>query len=326
MKNKSIMSILRPSLLILLLCLLIGATVAAITSGTPYQMGYASTMTQLQAILGSNYPAVPEWYQVFNPDGTLQTGVLPDNLKLAGGFEAVFLPDNISNGIGIDMSALKPGSALNDSVVYNGVVHAGHDLGNAYFYATKNDAGHLVLYGAVERLGAAGVDSYVDFEFNQGVVQVWSGIPWPIHGNRTAGDLLIRFNFTAGTLSSYEIKKWEAGESGGAFRAVASSPIGAAVFCDGSAGILAFCNAAKDPQAAPGIDRDPVFDADGLRVDAPAPDSFLNIAIDAAAVSGANVEFSSIQVKTPEDIILGSFQNMGYWRGLSVDSTAKDRQ
>ncbi len=137
---------------------------------------------------------------------------------------------------------------------------------------------------------------------------------------------MIRLNFTSGILTSYEVRKWEAGESGGAFKSIAANPLLAGISCAGNAGLFAFCGASRDPQAAPAIYRDPVFAASGLQVDTPAPDSLLNIAIDVTAALGADAEFSSIQVRTPEDIILGGFQNMGYWRGLSNEGIAKDRQ
>ncbi len=323
----------------MLLALCVGAVSGVGTEASQYRLGYEPAMARIQTILGNNDLPVPEWEEVFNPDGTLRDPIdtsgtplrngVPACLMSSGGFEAVYIPDIISNGIGIDMSAFKGGANLSDSVVYNGTVEAGHDLGNAYFYAVKNTKEHLVLYGAVERLGAPDVDSYVEFEFNQGVVQVQSGAPWLMHGTRTSGDILVRITYTSDQIRSAEIKVWKSDDAGGSFIPLTTSMVGASESCGGTAGVFAFCGAARmqlDPQVYQGFEHDLVFDLSGHPVDVPAPDSLVHMAVDVAGVLGMNVEFSSIQVRTPQDVILGAFENMGYWKTHRNEGLATDRQ
>ncbi len=339
-KRKSdITLVFRLVLPVILLALCIGAVASGGTEASQYQLGYEPAMARLQAILGNNDLPVPEWEEVFNLDGTLRDPIdasgtplrngVPACLMSSGGFEAVYIPDIISNGIGIDMSAFKGEGNLGDSVVYNGTVEAGHDLGNAYFYAVKNSQQHLVLYGAVERLGAPDVDSYVEYEFNQGVVQVQSGAPWLIHGTRTSGDILVRIAYTGDQIRSAEIKVWKSDDAGGSFIPLTASMVGASESCGGNAGVFAFCAAARihlDSQPYQGLEHDLVFDLSGHPVDVPAPDSLVNMAFDVTGVLGMNVEFSSIQVRTPQDVILGAFENMGYWKTHRNEGLATDRQ
>ncbi len=303
----------RPTLFALLLGLLVVTTSPQQAFCADYSLGYAPVLDNLQAILG-NAGSVPAWEQSFGPDGALLNPVngVPSALLSSGGFEGVFVPEKISNGVGMDYSALVGTGDIESSIVFNGVVHPGNDLGNAYAYAINNSSGHLVLYEAVERLGSASVDSFVEFEFNQTVVQVESGAPWPMHGNRTAGDILIRVGYAGGTLSSLELKVWASGGEGGSFQTLQTNKISQAKPCNGVAGVYAFCDAPRV-----GLDtslRDGVFDANFHAVAVPAPDSLLHIAVDVAGVLGGNVEFSTLQVRTPEDIVLGGFRYMGYWK------------
>ncbi len=230
----------------------------------------------------------PAWTAIFGPDGTV--------VSLNGGLDAFFLEDKISDGIGLDMSALAAG---NPGIVYNRIVPRAYDLGNGYVWVTKDAGGNLQVYAGVERLNTPG-DTFVEFEFNQSVIQVLSGEPWPVHGQRTPGDVLVRANFTAGAFSSAAFMRWDGAE----YQLVASTgPEGY-----GGLDVLACAGA---PPIAPLAHE--AWDATGVPVSVAPPDSFVEIGFNVAPLVGADVEFTSVQVRTPGDVILDGFRRIGSW-------------
>ena len=227
----------------------------------------------------------PDWSAIFGPDGTI--------VDLQGGLDAIFLEDKISDGIGVDMSAIAPNE---EPTVDNGVVTAANDLGNGYVYAKRDGSGNLQLYAGVERISSS-ANGYVEFEFNQGVVQVHAGVPWPIHGGRTAGDILVRADFVAGSLSSATVMRW----NGSAYLPVAS--VAADGFeCSGTDYLV--CNGAPPQESV----QAEVWDAGFNLVEVQQPDSFLEVGLNVGPT-----EFTSVQVRTAEDTILDSFRRIGFW-------------
>jgi hypothetical protein len=258
-------------------------------------------------------PSLPNWAAVFGSDGSLLDQVdadgdpgsngIPDYKDLYGGIDAVFIDDNISDSLATDMTVRNGEAALADEVVFNGTIDAPHDIGNTHIMAKRDQWGDLELYAGVELLSSATVpaDSYVDIEFNQGVVRVRSGIPWPIYGDRLAGDLLVRMNYTGGALSSVDFKSWD----GSAYQVLNSVVITQTcqnaltyVICTG-APVLAY--------PAEGYD---VWDIDGNPIPSVAPDGFAEVGIDVAGLLGASRDFASISIRTPNDIALSSFSAM----------------
>jgi hypothetical protein len=231
----------------------------------------------------------PNWAAMFSPNGKV--------IDRQGGLDAFFMEDKISAGAGLDMSICPDPS--NPSVVENGVVAAANDLGNGYVWATTNPAGHLILHAGVERLSST-LDTSVEFEFNQERVRVRSGRPWLIHGDRTADDLLVRVDFAGGAIISADFKRWD----GTGFQTiVATGPDG----CTGSD--YRFCAGAPPMQSV----QDEVWDAQNNLLQVPQPDSFVEIGINVPVLIGRSLEFTSIQVRTPQDIILDSFRRIGRW-------------
>jgi hypothetical protein len=222
-----------------------------------------------------------DWAAIFNSDGTVR--------DLQGGIDAVFLPDNISAGIATDMSALP----VVDNVVYNNAVPSVHDLGNGYVYATRDASQNLVLHAGMERLNST-EDTFVEFEFNQGVVGVTTGSPWPLEGGRTANDIQVRMDFTSGVLSNVVLRVWD----GSGF--AAAGP-----------GSLSYASGAPVPGLPP--TNTEVWDSNYQKVTVPSADSFVEASVNIGLLFGANIEYTSIVVRTPKDINLGSFRAMGYW-------------
>jgi hypothetical protein len=163
---------------------------------------------------------MPEWDRIILPGGMLRDDVdadgmfgsngLPDFIDLYGGVEAEFIQENISYGVATDMSALLIGSRISDEVVYNGAVRAEHDLGNAYVLAAIGADNHLRLYAGVERL-ITEAGTYIEFEFNQNRIHLSSGAPWPLHGERSEGDLLVRMVFSDRVMQSMQLEQWQQG-------------------------------------------------------------------------------------------------------------------
>ena len=231
----------------------------------------------------------PNWAAIFRPDGSVA--------DLRGGSEANFMSEKISNGIGVDMS-MRPQPQT--PLVNNGVVSALHDLGNGYLWVTTSATGETLIYVGVERLSAPG-ETYVEFELNQDVVKVHSGVPWPIHGGPAVNDLRVRLLLLDSTILSADFKRWNGTSYDDLFNASPDGCVGTYQyrFCDGAPPIQ------SDQPAA--------WDASYQIVEVPRSDRFVEIGINVAALAGPNTEFTSILVRTPQDIILDSFRACGYW-------------
>ena len=236
-----------------------------------------------------------DWASVFNVDGTVK--------DLGGGLDAIYLQDNISAGIATDMTAL--GS---DGQVYNDALPAAHDLGNGFVYATRDASNNLVIFAGVERLKSL-ENTFVIFEFNQDIVGVRSGNPWPIYGTRTINDLLIRVDFATGIPSLVTIKTWD----GSGYKFVGSSaPSGPdACFGNGMTDLFSYCSGIP-VQGLPPTNAD-IWDLNFNPVQVPNPDSFVQVSVNVGSAIGSNVDFTSIAIRTPQDISLGSFRAMGQW-------------
>lgn len=260
--------------------LLLAATVGvAVSAELP---GYAN-------LVGAGVSG-PGWVDIFDSKGKVK--------DLRGGVSAAFIEDNISAGVATDMSKL-----VSANTVDNGTVQAVNDLGNAYVYRTVDAAGNLVLFAGVERLGVAGGTSYIVFEFSRDTIQVWSGIPWQIHGQKTAGDLTVRMNFVEGSLKSVEFKQLAA-DGSGEYRILKTDwPIGGQA-CTGSDGLYAFCSGAVVTGLAP--TNSDVWDLKGTPVSIPAADQFVEVGINVGRLLGTNPDYSSLTLRTPEDIAFGT--------------------
>ncbi len=283
---------------------------------------------------------LPDWAAVFNADGSLKDEVdeagapggngVPDYVDLYHGLDAVFVQDNLSDGVATDMSALLLGDGLvgdltvdgSDAVmtgvadeVYNGVVGAAHDIGNAYLLAEKGPDGELLLFAGVERI-AAFTDTYVEIEFNQDLVSLSYGAPWPIHGSHTAGDLRIRLIFTAGLLGAVDFERWalDTTTGEGAFRHIKSAKGATDGSCGGAGAHYVFC------LGAPPIEGGEVelWDGESDPIEYVAPDSFVEVGVNVTRLLGMSPDFTAIQIRTPEDIAMSTFQNLGYWAQASA--------
>lgn len=231
-------------------------------------------------------------------------------VDLFGGLEAIVLEDVVSAGVALDMSALDGAATLGDSMVYNGVVAAEHDLGNAYVYTTRDSGGDLVVYVGVERLEVA-AETFLELELNQDRVRVTSGAPWPIRGERLAGDLLVRVDVVQGVVAAVAARRWVA--ESGTFETVVSEGGLATSACNGEPMLLLYC-AGRAPVGATAE----IWDPEGRAVKAVPPDGLLEIGVNVGRMVGP-VELTALQIRTPEDIILGTFRTMGYWGGRSSE-------
>ena len=286
------------------------------------------------SVLAQSNLVIPTWTDLFNADGTLKDAV--DANKEAnpngihdyadyGGIDAVFVGDWISHGVATDMSALSDADDLGEVIVWNGTVRPEHDVGNAFVFATTDGAAspNLVLYGAAERFGTAAPSSYIEFEFNQDKVQAISPNT-PLMGSRSDDDLLVRLNLAMGALTTAEIMRWV---SPGGYQVIATITATAGAECSGDGVSRLAC----DPYLASGtFDSEPQFvpwddyprDAYNQPVTVSAPNGLLEFGVNVGALLvGTNPDYTSIMVRTPEDIILDSFRNLGYWASASAPSS-----
>jgi len=287
------------------------------------------------SVLAQSNLVIPTWTDLFNADGTLKDAV--DANKEAnpngihdyadyGGIDAVFVGDWISHGVATDMSALSDADDLGEVIVWNGTVRPEHDVGNAFVFATTDGAAspNLVLYGAAERFGTAAPSSYIEFEFNQDKVQAISPNT-PLMGSRSDDDLLVRLNLAMGALTTAEIMRWV---SPGGYQVIATIPALPDQYgCIGDR----VSHLACDPYLASGqFDAESQFvpwddyprDAYNQPVTVSAPNGLLEFGVNVGALLvGTNPDYTSIMVRTPEDIILDSFRNLGYWASASAPSS-----
>lgn len=258
--------------------------------------------------------AMPEWAKIIDPHGFAIDAVnrrghfmsngIPDYVDLYGAFEAGYVEEVISNGVATDMSALLIARDVSDEVLYNGAVSAAHDLGNAFYLLTASKAGNLRFYFGVERL-RSDLPTFIEFELNQVEIRVGSGSPWwDIKGSRRDGDLLVRFNLISGNLTSVELAIWY--QDG--FHIFESDSRGLGQGCREHFSYL-YCI------GSPPIDRTnqeiQVWDADFLPVKPTLADSFVELGLDLSRLMGSGTEFSSIYVRTPEDVLFTSFAAIG---------------
>jgi hypothetical protein len=249
-------------------------------------------------ILGSTDQAGPDWEDFFTASGTLRDDYpldgsgqplgngVPDFAELYGGRWAVFTADYVSLGSGFEGSAL----AGSPDLVRNGAVAAANDIGNAYVYGKRNAAGSTVLYLGVERLSDG--DSYVEFELNQDLIRLGRGgfgrgVPWELVGERATNDLLVRLNFSSGTLASV-----------GVYRRLGDSWLGIAAVsgeaCDAAEALCAIGNAEAIDEGPWG--NQPI-----------ATGRFAEVGVDIGGLLGSEPSLRSIQIRTPEDIAFGYF-------------------
>lgn len=271
--------------------------------------------------------SIPDWASLFNPNGSTKDIVdgagapgsngVPDYADPPySGIDATFVGDGISDGVATDMSALSDADRLDETIVFNGTVLTPHDVGNAFVLATTDgqEPANLVLYGAVERLASETDSTFVEFEFTQQPVQAL-GPNIRLRGGRTVGDLLVRLNLSTGVLSAVELLRWAPAAG---YEAVAAITMTAGSDCSGDGQIHLAC----DPYLATGERNyasqfepwsDYPRDLADMPVTVGAPNSLLAFGVNVGRLLGVSPDYSSIIVRTPEDIILDNFRNIGHW-------------
>jgi hypothetical protein len=258
--------------------------------------------------------SMPEWQKIISPEGMAidmlgwkrkfgRDGI-PDYVQLYPALEAGYVEEVLSNGIATDMSALLMARDVQDEVLYNGAVSAAHDLGNVMYMLGLSESGGLRLFVGVERL-LSDYPTFIEIELNQNPVAVGSGVPWwHIEGQRQDGDLLVRFNISAGTLNSVELAVWN--ETYYNIFENDTEALGSGCRDRFS---FAYC------VGTPPIDRSQqvieLWDEESQPVEPVRANGFVEIALDFARLLDSASEFSSLYIRTPEDVVLTSFHNVG---------------
>ena len=253
-------------------------------------------------VLLSGDQAGPDWEDLFAADGSwrddypfdeagnpLGNGI-PDYQELYGGRWAVFAADDVSLGWAFESSAL-----ASDGRIYNGVVAADHDLGNAYVYWTTDSAGNGVVFAAAERLG--GGDSRLEIELNQDLFRLGhggygSGVPWEVLGQRIAGDVLVELELSSGALGAVSVSAWDGG------RWVALSGI-SGEGCDAAEVLCAICNGSPI-DGGPWANHDTSGDPEEI-----SSGRFVEVGANLGALLGAQPSFTTVRLRTPQDAAFG---------------------
>ncbi len=110
-------------------------------------------------------------------------------------------------------------------------------------------------------------------------------------------------NLVAGALYSVDFKYFAGNEAGGYQIMETAWPLEGQT-CNGSDGLYAFCSGATlAGLAATNAD---VWDLWGAPLAVPAADSFLAVGVNVGKLLGYNPDYSSLTLKTPEDIAFGT--------------------
>jgi len=257
------------------------------------------------------------WKDVYNEFGLEKSNGVPDFLDIGGvrrgRSDAGFIADDISVGTNLDSSIF-----VNSGVVGPGTVTANYDLGNVYSY-TVFDKLDLLLYTGLERL-AGGTGSTI-FEFTRNLFSI--DADGAIVGDKSAGDLQVRADYTAGALTAVIVgKRVENPEQPGVFEwtVVESLPISQqnpVEQCNDAGSICVVCNAGS---VAGGAWEN--YDATGAVVANLTSDTFMEIGINLSSLLGVHTydnfystRYAGIQITTfddaaspnPKDYALGSF-------------------
>ena len=270
-----------------------------------------------------NLLTLPIWADIFDTYGNIKDSVdasgesgangIADYIDLYDAADAIFVGDNISDSQATDMSIASDTQTLSSTVVRNGTVAAKHDVGNSFVMAKYTDNGDLQLFGGVERIAGATQNSFIEFEFNQEIVQVFA-VDTAIKGERVAGDLLVRLNVEQGVLTGSQVKRWK---NSGEFETLTTVSVASGLACNGNTQSHVIC----DPWLASGQHNyqsafDPWtegWDLDGNPVIPSSPNAVLEFAVNVKQLLGTNPEFTSIIVRTPKDLILEGFREIGHW-------------
>lgn len=237
----------------------------------------------------------PDWEDLFNADRSPRDQVdaagqptpngVPDYIDLYGGQWAVFTADDVLS----DSTFVVSGS---ETLIYSGrSMAAEHDLGNAYVYSTFDSFGNLVLYAGVERLGPG--DSTLEVEVNQDHRRLGHGPPWRLTGARQPDDLLVRISFAGGLIDSVEVKKW------GADWTPVDTIFGET--CNPAETICADCNG-LEIDGGPWTNFDSEGDAEQIT-----PGRFVELGVNVGALIGTQPTYTTVQLRTPQDIALSYF-------------------
>ena len=281
-----------------------GADGGSVYSGGLFQLGdgqQPAGFSGAAAIAPTAGQAGPDWADLFTasgglrddyplaPDGAPGGNGVPDAVDRFGGRWAVFVADDVSLGTGFEGTASVGGGEY----VKNGVASAAADIGNAYFYGTRDAQGNHVVFLGLERLSAS--DGTVEFEIGQGTVGLGHGgygvgAPWQVVGERTAGDVVLSLTFAAGQLAGAEVRIY----SEGAWHAIAGL---SGEGCDEAESLCTISNQnaiAKGPW--PSLDGGSGEIGAGL---------FVEAGINVGALLGAQTQERGLRVRTSEDFAFG---------------------
>jgi hypothetical protein len=245
--------------------------------------------------------AGPDWADLFDAqgglrddyplgaDGAPQGNGVPDLIDRFGGRWGVFVADDVSLGSGFEGTA----SAGGGEFVKNGVASAAGDIGNVYFYGTRDASGNNVVFLGIERL--SGADGTVELEIGQNAVGLGHGgyghgVPWKVEGERADGDVLLSLSFVGGQVAAAAVGI----RSEGGWHAIAGTT---GEGCDVAELLCALSNResiAKGPW--PSVDGGSGEIGAGL---------FVEVGINVGALLGAQTQERSLRVRTSEDVALG---------------------
>jgi hypothetical protein len=230
--------------------------------------------------------SISDWIGLFNADGSINA----EFIVLNGGRDAYFASEDLSAGAAVDYTALFAGEPR---PVDNAMVASEHDLAEAYFYVDA--AG--VIYAGLERAAPQG-DSHIKLELTQSLTRLGRGAPWEIVGASGADDLVVRFDFVGGALSSVEVQRGIGDQALGTFQYETIESLTAAG-CNGAGTVCVATNSAEITQVP--WSEQPL-----------APNAFLELRLDAGGLLGAAVDYTSARVTTPEDVAFVYFGERGW--------------
>jgi hypothetical protein len=270
----------------------------------------------LADILGASQ-AGPDWNDLFKGDRTPRDVIdefgnpgsngVPDYFDTWGIFrtrrDASFIFDDVSAGTATDATAL-----LGPGEVGPGVVDPAHDLGNAYAYVANDALQQRILYFGAERLGNA--ESSLTVELNRLSFALQDG---HIIGERSVGDVQVRAAFASGILSALEVWAWLPGWV--LVEVLPLDPSQPAEQCNAGSSLCAVCNGVTVDGGAW-----PNYDVSGGSAPSLLPDTFLEVGLNLSQLLGTSLDYTTLQLTTPEDYALSGFERLVVLQAATEDA------
>jgi|GEM_PF-5148037 len=257
---------------------------------------------------GAGQMTMPTWNLIYDGRGNI------DDSQLDGAI-ALLIEDAISNGVAVDSSRLVRTVAVanngrrvartNRKLVDNGKIPTAHDLGNSYVVFGGKGDNEGKVYAATERMNRGqSIRTFVEFEFTAEPNRVKQGSPWPVEGKTSVNDLRARVLFVKDVAKWLEVRRVVKNTGGKLVWRLVSRARFTGSGCAEDAQGRAMACVKSIPGGGPVKTERKHIGKDGKTILVPRPNSMVELALDADALTQGRHKGVSMLVRTPVDIAL----------------------